>query len=84
MIAFDKKTVLLEYLPNGELFDVISKKKMTERVAKFYFQELINAVRHIHENGFVHRDIKLENILVSEDLHLKLADFGFASKYTEG
>lgn len=44
----------------------------------------MNAVQYIHENNFAHRDIKLENILINEQLNLKLADFGFASKLTEG
>ena len=70
MIASDKKNVVLEYLSNGELFDVIAIKRMNERVAKFYFRELISALAYIHENNWVHRDIKLENILLSDDLHL--------------
>ncbi|KAL4468365.1 hypothetical protein ABPG72_012259 [Tetrahymena utriculariae] len=84
MVSFDKKNVVLEYLANGELFDVVAKQKFSERVAKFYFRQLINAIQYIHENGFAHRDIKLENILISNEFNLKLADFGFATKITEG
>lgn len=84
LIASDKKNLVLEYLSNGELFDTIAIKRMTERVAKFYFRELMSALKHVHENNWVHRDIKLENILLSDDLHLQLADFGFATKTQEG
>jgi serine/threonine-protein kinase HSL1, negative regulator of Swe1 kinase len=70
MIASDKKNVVLEYLSNGELFEIISTRRMTERVGKFYFKELISALKYAHDNNWVHRDIKLENILVSDDLHL--------------
>lgn len=38
MVSFDKKNVVFEYLSNGELFDVVAKKKFSERVAKFYFR----------------------------------------------
>jgi len=44
---------------------------------------LLSAVSHAHENGFAHRDIKLENILIGNDYSLKLADFGFAAKIHE-
>ena len=43
------------------------------------FNQLINAVSAIHEIGFTHMDIKLENILITNDGHLKLCDFGFAT-----
>lgn len=52
---------------------------MPENIAKFFFNELISALLFVHENGFAHRDIKLENILISKDYSVKLADFGFAA-----
>lgn len=76
--------IVYEYLSNGEVFDIISKKKFSERVAKFYFKQLMNAVKYIHGNNYAHRDIKLQNILMSDDFNLKIADFGFSSKIIEG
>lgn len=84
LITYDKKSIVLEYLSNGELFEIIAASRMSERVAKFYFRELMSALKHAHDNNWVHRDIKLENILFSDDLHLQLADFGFAAKVSEG
>lgn len=43
-----------------------------------YFKQLISGLKYIHEEGVYHRDIKLENILFSEDLNLKISDFGLS------
>lgn len=62
---------------------MVAKKSMPENIARFYFSQLLAALAHTHENGFAHRDIKLENILIGNDYSLKLADFGFASVVNE-
>lgn len=46
--------------------------------ALFYFAEVASALQHLHRNGILYRDIKLENILLSSEGHALLADFGFA------
>ncbi len=43
-----------------------------------YFKQLIAGIKYIHEEGVYHRDIKIENILFSEDLNLKISDFGLS------
>jgi len=48
-------------------------------VCKTIFGELLLTVDHLHQNGIVHRDIKLENIMIGEKMNIKLADFGFAT-----
>lgn len=62
---------------------MIAMRNMPEIIAKFFFTQLLSAVSHAHKNGFAHRDIKLENILIGNDYSLKLADFGFAGKIHE-
>lgn len=74
--------LVLEFCPNGDLFDLIERQpqgKIDEADAKIFCAQLLLAVEHVHAHGVVHRDIKLENILVADDGSLKLTDFGFAT-----
>ncbi|ORY97534.1 hypothetical protein BCR43DRAFT_489935 [Syncephalastrum racemosum] len=71
--------VVCEHCPNGELFDLLtSSGRFSEQRAQSYFRQLIHALRHCHERGIVHRDLKLENILLDADNRPKICDFGFA------
>ena len=63
------------------LFEVIintPEKKLSEDQARKYFHELLLAVYSCHQQGVMHRDVKPENILITESGQLKLSDFGFA------
>ncbi|CAI2367535.1 unnamed protein product [Moneuplotes crassus] len=72
----------LEYCANGELYQLIeSTGKLSDKEARNYFQQLISAVDCIHKLGYAHSDIKAENMLLDEEYYLKLADFGFSTKY---
>jgi len=76
--------IVTEMLEGGELFDRISAKHFyTEKEAKEVMHICFSALRHIHENNIVHRDLKPENLLLlskSDDMHLKIADFGLAGQ----
>ena len=54
-----------------------------EHEARFFIAEVVLAIEHLHSLGVIYRDLKPENILVADDGHIKLADFGFATK-TQG
>jgi len=77
-----KNTFLcMEYLKGKELFFELAEKYpsgMPEDKAKTIFFGIASAVKHLHENNIVHRDIKPENIVLKEDTHPKLIDFGYA------
>lgn len=71
--------LVLELVPNGDLFDeIIKKQKLSEEDARYYFKELVFAVKYLHEHNIVHRDLKAENILVGDNKELKICDFGLA------
>ncbi|KAK7111612.1 maternal embryonic leucine zipper kinase-like [Littorina saxatilis] len=77
----DRFYMILEYCPEGELFDyIVSKDRLEEEEARIFFRQIVAAVAYIHKNGYAHRDLKPENLLLDEDQNLKLIDFGLCAK----
>ncbi|KAL1368823.1 hypothetical protein AAHE18_02G149900 [Arachis hypogaea] len=71
---------VMEYAAGGELLRRVSSAgRMTENLARRYFQQLISAVAYCHSHGVFHRDLKLENLLVDENMDLKVTDFGLSA-----
>ena len=60
------------------LSDVMNKNKLTDKYVQWITFQLISAIQYLHSLNLIHRDIKPENILINEDCHLKLIDFGLA------
>jgi aurora kinase len=79
----DSIYMILEYCPGGNLFDKRQKRfetRFTESEASYYIYQIAMALKHCHDNGVIHRDIKLENILITSEGYLKLADFGWSAQ----
>ena len=71
--------VVMEYCPNGTLFQHIKRfKKLSEIEIYRYLHIIISALQYLHSKGIAHRDIKLENIVFSQDYVPKLIDFGLS------
>lgn len=77
--------IVTEYARNGELFDYLSARgRLSEEEARSKFLQILSAVEYCHSQNIVHRDLKTENLLLSENMDVKLADFGFGNFYMEG
>lgn len=77
--------LVTEYCPGGDLFDCMDKRALPleEKVARVVAAEILLALEHIHSFGVVYRDLKLENILLDGEGHIRIADFGL-SKVLKG
>ena len=72
--------ISLELCLGGDFFDIVSESgAFSEDFARYYFQQMVSALEYMHDKGFSHRDMKLDNILLDSELNLKISDFGFAS-----
>lgn len=58
----------------------MSREEISEEWARFYIAELVLALDAIHSLGYIHRDVKPDNMLISSTGHVKLADFGTCVK----
>ena len=71
--------LIFEYCSKGDIFDLLaSEGRFDEARSGGYLSQLMEAVRHCHSLGVIHRDIKLENILIGQDGKIKLSDFGMS------
>ena len=71
--------LIMDYCPGGDLMNyLIQKDLLEEKEARFYIAEIILCVYSLHKANCIHRDLKPDNILIGEDGHLKLSDFGLS------
>ncbi|GAA6095816.1 serine/threonine-protein kinase MRCK beta isoform X4 [Tachysurus ichikawai] len=70
--------LVMDYYVGGDLLTLLSKfeDRLPEDMAKFYVAEMVLAIHSIHQQNYVHRDIKPDNVLLDMNGHIRLADFG--------
>ncbi|KAI1328175.1 kinase-like domain-containing protein [Xylariaceae sp. FL0255] len=77
---------VMEYCSEGDLFNLVSKKHLlpenrdSDRLC--LFKQLCQGINYLHSHGVAHRDIKLENLLITKDSKLKITDFGVSEVFT--
>ncbi|KAM5458216.1 hypothetical protein MaudCBS49596_000128 [Microsporum audouinii] len=73
---------VMEYCSYGELFSLVQKNYLQPKDNHCFFKQMVRGVAHLHENGIAHRDIKLENLLLSDDGYIKITDFGVSEVFS--
>lgn len=83
---------VMEYCPDGDLFTLVQKKYLKstpgasvderKKDRQCLFKQLIHGIHYLHSHGIAHRDIKLENLLLTNDSQLKITDFGVCEVFS--
>ncbi|KAK6099739.1 hypothetical protein MT418_001128 [Batrachochytrium dendrobatidis] len=78
----DECFVVMEYAKGGELMDYIAARGyLTEKEARKFFRQIVSALDHCHLASVVHRDLKLENLLISQERNVLISDFGLGRTF---
>mmetsp|Transcript_11466 Transcript_11466/g.18703 ORF Transcript_11466/g.18703 Transcript_11466/m.18703 type:complete len:351 (+) Transcript_11466:204-1256(+) len=73
---------VMDLMDGGELFALISANgRCTEDAARQYFIQILNGLKHLHDLGIYHRDMSLENLMVTRDGQCKIIDFGMCIRF---
>ena len=75
--------MVFEFIDGGQLLDyIISHGRLRERAARKFARQIGSALNYCHRNSIVHRDLKIENILISKSGNIKIIDFGLSNLYS--
>lgn len=77
----DRLCFVMEYVNGGELFFHLSRERIfSEDRSRFYGGQILTALGYLHEQNIIYRDLKLENLLLDKEGHIKIADFGLCKE----
>ena len=77
----DRWNHVMEYCAQGEIFGLVERKYMKAEDKQCIFKQVLRGVGYLHDHGIAHRDIKLENLLMTDDGYIKITDFGVSEVF---
>ena len=72
--------MVFEYCSKGDLYDLAVSQDISNQKIQMYFRQLVEGVQFLHHRNVAHRDLSLENVLINEEGHVKICDFGLVSE----
>ena len=75
--------LILQYFSNGDLLDYIAQSALDENIVRFYLEQILDGLEHLASQGYAHRDLKPDNILLDEEFNAVLTDFGYSAKHSD-
>lgn len=73
--------IVLELCKQHSMMELHKRRPhVTDYECRFYIHQILNGVRYLHDNRIIHRDLKLSNLLLNDELNVKIADFGLATR----
>uniref|UniRef100_A0A1A8EEL0 calcium/calmodulin-dependent protein kinase n=1 Tax=Nothobranchius kadleci TaxID=1051664 RepID=A0A1A8EEL0_NOTKA len=77
----DNLYMVFELMPKGPVMEVPTESPFTEEQAHLHFRDILLGIEYLHYQKIVHRDIKPSNLLLGDDGHVKIADFGVSNQF---
>ena len=72
---------IMDYFPKGDLSKFLNGNPLKEKYCKKYLRQLAKGLEYLLDNNILHRDLKPQNILLTNEYNIKITDFGFARKF---
>ena len=77
---YDISYIVMDYYPNEFFNFCINMGAMGEDAGRFFLSQLLDTLEYIHSKNIAHRDLKIDNMLIDDDLNIKLLDFGLSAQ----
>uniref|UniRef100_A0A673Z1Z0 Calcium/calmodulin-dependent protein kinase kinase 1, alpha a n=1 Tax=Salmo trutta TaxID=8032 RepID=A0A673Z1Z0_SALTR len=81
VFLFSSSPAVFDLMPKGPVMEVPTDSPFTEEQTRLYFRDIVLGIEYLHYQKIVHRDIKPANVLLGDDGHVKIADFGVSNQF---